>query len=193
MLHLLQGKAVRGWAAFWLELTRQLGYGLLEIRIVACEAERGAVLRERVGQCPTPMEDLREAANRGEIFRGALEHQLELGLRVVEAVQLDQRPPERHARGEIAGVNRETRTTDLDRFLELRRAPMLLGELRKRNRRRIFLDPASKVFYPRIISHQRLLHRDIFRRRRRAPLVIGDGQPGDVRPRQAVRVLHDPP
>jgi len=32
---------------------------------------------------------------------------------------------------------------------------MLFGELRKRNRRRVLLDPASKFFNPRIIRHER--------------------------------------
>jgi hypothetical protein len=31
---------------------------------------------------------------------------------------------------------------------------MLFGELRKRNRRRILLDPASKFFNPLIVGHE---------------------------------------
>jgi hypothetical protein len=31
-------------------------------------------------------------------------------------------------------------------FLQLSRAPVLFGELRKRNRRRVLLDPPSEIF-----------------------------------------------
>ncbi len=47
----------------------------------------------------------------------------------------------------------QSRAADVDRFLVLPRPPALFGELRKRNRRRILLDPASKVVYSRVIRH----------------------------------------
>ena len=37
--------------------------------------------------------------------------------------------------------------------LELACTPMLFRELRKCNRRRILLDPASKFFNPRVVRH----------------------------------------
>jgi hypothetical protein len=48
---------------------------------------------------------------------------------------------------------RESRLADPHRFLAVACAPVLLGKLRKSNRRRIFQDPASKVFNPRIVRH----------------------------------------
>ena len=39
--------------------------------------------------------------------------------------------------------------------LELACTPMLFRELRKRNRRRILLDPASKFFNPWVVRHER--------------------------------------
>ena len=42
----------------------------------------------------------------------------------------------------------------IDRFLILLRPPALFGELRKSNRRRILLDPASEVFYPLVVGHR---------------------------------------
>ena len=99
------------------------------------------------------MVDFGEAADGGEVFRRALEHQLELALRVVELVQLDERAAERDARGEIPGMQPEAGAADVDRFLVLPGAAAFFGELRKRNRRRILLDPASKVFNARVVSH----------------------------------------
>ena len=40
-----------------------------------------------------------------------------------------------------------------NRFFVVGGAPVLFGELRKSNRRRIPLDPASKFFNPRIFRH----------------------------------------
>ena len=73
------------------------------------------------------------------------QHELELGLRVVERVELDERPAQRHAGREISRVEIEAGAADVDRFVEPARAPAFLGQLRERNRRRVFLDPASKV------------------------------------------------
>ena len=40
-----------------------------------------------------------------------------------------------------------------NRLFELAGSPVFLGELRKRNRRRILQDPASKVFNPLAVRH----------------------------------------
>jgi len=42
---------------------------------------------------------------------------------------------------------------DANRLLELSGTPVFLSELRKRNRRRILQDPASKVFNPLAVRH----------------------------------------
>ncbi len=42
-------------------------------------------------------------------------------------------------------MNGETGAAGCDRFVELTRAAVFLGELRESNRRRVLLDPASKV------------------------------------------------
>ena len=47
----------------------------------------------------------------------------------------------------------ETAAACLDRFLMLTEAPILFGELRKCNRRRIFFDPASKIFHSSAVRH----------------------------------------
>ena len=42
---------------------------------------------------------------------------------------------------------------DANRLFELSGTPMFLGKLRKRNRRRILEDPASKIFNPLAVRH----------------------------------------
>ena len=92
------------------------------------------------------MMDLGQAADRGKIFRCAREHLVELALRLVELIQFEESPSERDPRGQVAGVNGEAGAADVDRLLALPGPSELFGELRKRNRRRIRLDPASKIF-----------------------------------------------
>jgi hypothetical protein len=56
-------------------------------------------------------------------------------------------------------VDGQAGAADVDGFLDLPRAAALLCELRKCNRRRILLDPASKIFDPLIVCHSlHLLH-----------------------------------
>jgi hypothetical protein len=45
-------------------------------------------------------------------------------------------------------------TRDASRLFKLAGSPVFLGELRKRNRRRILEDPASKVFNPLAVRHE---------------------------------------
>jgi hypothetical protein len=61
---------------------------------------------------------------------------------------LKESPRERHSRGDVGRVAVETVAADTDRVVELSGAAVFLGELRKRNRRRVCVDPASKVFDP---------------------------------------------
>jgi hypothetical protein len=154
-LHLVERQTVgrnRGLLRF--HLPRELGDGFFEIGIVARKPERGSILRERGGQLAAAMMDFPEAADGGEIFRSVLEDVFELALRRFELIQLEQRAAERDACGKIAGVYRETGAARLDRFFELTRPPEFLRELRKRNRRRILLDPASKVVDALIVGHR---------------------------------------
>src|SRR6185369_12506351 len=104
------------------------------------------ILRERLAERPLLFQRLRERADRREIVRRVLDHLLELTLRLVELVQFEQGAAERHAGGVICGVNVEAGPAGVDRFLELSRAAVLFGELRKRNRRRVLLDPSSETF-----------------------------------------------
>jgi hypothetical protein len=54
----------------------------------------------------------------------------------------------------------ETVAADVDGFLMTAETTALFGELRKCNRRRVFFDPASKVFQP--VRHSAPVGRDYF-------------------------------
>jgi hypothetical protein len=101
----------------------------------------------------TPLLDVRQLSNGGEIVGRSFDDVLEFGCGFVEASQFEQRAPERYPRGQIGGMLLQTRPGDLDRLVVLAGTAMLFGELRKCNRRRILEDPASKFSNPRIISH----------------------------------------
>jgi len=132
---------------------RQLVDGPLEIGIVARERQRISILMQRFAELTVPMMDFGDAAYRREIFRSASQYQLQLGERVIELIELDEGAPERDARGEIARVDRETGAAGVDSFLTLPGAPQFFGELRKCNRRRILLDPASKIVDALVVGH----------------------------------------
>ena len=59
--------------------------------------------------------------------------------------ELDERAPERHARRQVRRMNLEAGPARIDRLLILPGATALLGQLGKRNRRRVLLDPAPQV------------------------------------------------
>jgi len=48
----------------------------------------------------------------------------------------------------------EAGATDAHGFVVLTGTAVFFGELRKRNRRRILLNPASKFFNPRVFRHE---------------------------------------
>ena len=154
--HLLEGKAVGRLRPFLRrQLPREVADRLLEIGIVARQVQRGPVLRERLDKCAAAVMNAGEAANGGKIFGCALDHHLQLPLGVVVLSELDERPSQRHAGRQVAGMKGQSGAADLDGFGVLPCPPVLLGELRERDRRRILLDPASKVFDAGVVGHRR--------------------------------------
>lgn len=96
-----------------------------------------------------PVVNFREAADGGEIFRRGLQYAPQFLSGIVKATQLQERAPERDAGRCVPPVNGQALPTDFYGALELPDAAILLRELRKSNRRRIGLDPASKLFNAR--------------------------------------------
>jgi hypothetical protein len=128
-----------------LDLTRQVGDRLLEVGIVPGDRQRGAVLHQCFWQRATPMVRIGKSANGRKVFRRALEDVFEFLLRFIEQLQFDECPSERDARGQIGGMDRETRTADVYGFLKHGGAAVLFCELREGNRRRVQLDPSSQI------------------------------------------------
>ena len=137
------------------KLACQVADGLLQIRIVARQAQRRAILHERFRERSAPVEHLGEAAYRRKVFRRALEDRFELAPCGIELLEFEQSAPERHARRQIARMDGQSRAAHLDGLLMLAGAPVLFGELRKGDRRGIFLDPPAKVFDSRVFRHAR--------------------------------------
>ena len=132
---------------------REMVDRLLEVGIVVRQIQRRPILRERLDKGAAAVMDSGEATNGGKIFRSALDHHLQLPLGVLVLAELDERPSQGDARRQIARMKGQSGVADVDGFRILPCPPVLLGELRERNRRRILLDPALKVFNPRIIGH----------------------------------------
>jgi hypothetical protein len=82
------------------------------------------------------------------------EHGRQFRERVVELSKVEQRAAERGARGEILGMDRHTGAADAHGFRRAAGAAELFGERRKRQRRRILLDPAPQVFNARAVRHR---------------------------------------
>ena len=117
------------------------------------QCEGGSVEPERLAQRPAAMVDLCNSADRRQVFRRGFKNVFQLAERGVEVVHLEQRATERHASGKITGMDCEPGSAGFDRVFVAARPPVLFGELRKRNRRRVFYDPASEFFYAGIVGH----------------------------------------
>ena len=132
----------------------EIGNRLLEIGIVGRQAERRAIEPERFGQRTSFVVDVGHAADRGKILNSGLEDGLELALGAIEIAELDEGAAQRDAGREITRMEGEAGAARRHRVPMLPGAPVFLGKLRKRNRRRVLLDPASKVFNPWIVGHR---------------------------------------
>ena len=98
----------------------------------------------RDGIVPGALVDLGERTNCREVLGGRAQDMFELVPRVVEPAKLEERSPERDARGDIGRVPQQAGFTCGDRVLELPCPAVLFGQGRERDRRRIQLDPASQ-------------------------------------------------
>ena len=97
--------------------------------------------------------DLGELANSDQVVGSGVQDAQELGSRLVETPELEERPAKRDPRRQIRRMLGETCLTHPDGLLAVTGPPVLLGKLRKSNRRRILENPASKVFNPGVVSH----------------------------------------
>ena len=94
-----------------------------------------------------------DASDRAEMLGRRLQHHGQFRQGIVKLAEIEQGAPERGAGGQVFGVEGQAGAADADGFLRATGAAELFGERRKRQRRRILLDPASQVFNPRAVRH----------------------------------------
>jgi len=102
--------------------------------------------------------NFRELADRNQVIGSGIQDAQELGARLLEPAKLEESPSECDARGQKRRMLDEAGLANPDRFLAIAGAPVFLGKLRKRNRRRIPLNPASKVFNPWVVRHPYIIN-----------------------------------
>jgi hypothetical protein len=128
-----------------LHLTSQFCDGLLEVGIVAREAQRRTVVHQRLFELALPSQRVGKAANGRQILRRRPQYLLEFGLCVRVLAKFEQRAAEGYSRREIRGMYEESGAADVHRFLKHAGSPVLFRELGKSNRRRVLLDPSSEI------------------------------------------------
>ena len=119
-------------------------FGCRDLLGVMCRVEfEGLGAFRRIA---TTVMDLRKSADSGKVFRRDAQHVFELFTRLVELPDFEERAPERDMRGNIRGMPLQSGLAGVDGFLKLTEAPVLFGQRRKRDRRRVQLDPAFEFF-----------------------------------------------
>ena len=91
--------------------------------------------------------------DRGEVVGGNLQHRLELGARFVEVLELYQRAPERDLRRQVPRMPLQPIAADLHGFDVVADPAVLLGQLRKRDRRGVLVHPPAQLVDPPILAH----------------------------------------
>ncbi len=112
-----------------------------------------AISRAAEGGLLGSLMDLGELADGNQVVGSSVEHSQELGSSVLVSTQLEERASECHPGRQVRGVLGQASLADPDRFLAVAGSPVLFRKLRKSNRRRILLNPASKILNPRVIRH----------------------------------------
>ncbi len=130
------------------------------------------------------MVDLGQPSNGREIFGRDLQNLTQLHLGGIQFVHFDERATERHTRRQISRMDFEPGVAGSNRLLIAARSTVLFRELGKSNRRRVRLDPASKLLDARIVWHDRTLRRDrhSLGDYRRLPGLVRDRQHDDEVP-----------
>ena len=127
------------------DLARELLHDVFEFGVVAGQRQRALKVLERRGRVALAVEDFRQAADGGQVLRRLRGHELEFEARVVELPEVEQGPPQRDPRRQVAGMPGQPFAADPHRVLGLPGAPVLFGQLREGNRRRVGFDPASQI------------------------------------------------
>jgi hypothetical protein len=100
---------------------------------------------------------LSELPDRDQIVGSPIQDTQEFSARLFESAQIEEGTAKGNSRGQIRGMLCQPSLAHADGFLVVAGPTVLLGKLRKRNRRRIFLDPASKVCNPTVFGHPSII------------------------------------
>jgi len=99
------------------------------------------------------MMNLGQAPNGREILWRQLQNVLEFLPGILKPSHFDECAAKRDVGGEIRGMTHQTGLAGFNGFLVAFSAPIFLGESRKRNGRRVRLDPAFQFLDARRIRH----------------------------------------
>ena len=140
----------------------------------------------------------RQLSHGGDVVGRGLNDQSKFRLGLIDPAELHERPAKGNPRRHIRGMLHQASATHANGFVVVPGTSVFLGELRKRNRRRILLDPASKFFNPRVVGHpsimaQTLRNRDGDELPRLPTQAVSHGQGHGVRARRRERMCDDRP
>ena len=127
--------------------------GVFEVGVVLGQLECALVVLQRFRHLPAALENLRQSADRREVIGNAGDDDVQLRFRRVQFSEFGEGAAEGDTGREITGVAGEAGAADGDGFLVGAHPPAFLRELRKSNRRRVCLDPASKFEHARTVGH----------------------------------------
>jgi hypothetical protein len=121
------------------------------VRIAAGDLSRRLMGARLVAE---PLVDFRKTADRRQVLRGKSQDRFEFLLRFLEASNVNERAAERDVGGEIGRMADEAGGAGIDRLFETPGPPVFLCECRKRNGRRVRLDPAFEFLKSRRVRHR---------------------------------------
>jgi hypothetical protein len=102
----------------------------------------------------SPTANLRDASERVQVIGRGRQYFCQLRKRFVKLPEIEKRAAKCGAGGKVFGVQGEAGAADGNGLLHATGASKFLGEWRKCERRRILLDPASKIVNPFTVRHR---------------------------------------
>ncbi len=121
---------------------------------MAGQRERGPVFGEGLGELSLSLMEIGQAADGGEVVGGQAPGLLELVPGGVQLAERRQRPGERHAGRRVRGMALQSLAAHPDGRRQVAAAPVLFGQLRKGNRRRVMFQPLAELVDAGILGHR---------------------------------------
>ena len=139
------------WSLFNPERARELVHHVLELRIVFREPKCASVTLQGFGRVAALMMDFAEAAKRRQTIRSVPQYTRQLRFRAGKVAGYEQRPAKSHTGRQVARMDTEPRAAHPNGAVEVSGSPVFFAQLSKRNRRRVSMDPASKLVNAAIV------------------------------------------